>query len=73
MLYYCADASEGRTLTPVLSTTNVIATNIGALYTDAANKTAQWGTLPVAYGGTGMTSNPSMRINLSSTSATNVF
>lgn len=72
-LYYCADASEGRTLTPVLSTTNVIATNIGALYTDAANKTAQWGTLPVVYGGTGMTSNPSMRINLSSTSATNVF
>lgn len=71
-LYYCAD-SNGVILTQVMSTSNVIATRAGALYSSGANQVAQWDTLPVAYGGTGITSNPSMRINLSSTSAANVF
>lgn len=46
-----------------------IATASGALYATAANGAAQFGTLPIAQGGTGRTSAPSMLVNLASTSA----
>lgn len=45
----------------------------GALYATSANGALQWGTLPIAQGGTSMTSNPSLLVNLGSTSAATVF
>lgn len=45
----------------------------GALYATSTNGALQWGTLPVAQGGTGLTSSPSILVNLASTSATNVM
>lgn len=50
-----------------------VATASGALYATAANGAPKFGTLPVAQGGTGLTVNPSMLINLASNSAANVF
>lgn len=50
-----------------------IATASGALYATSANGAAKFGTLPVKQGGTGITSNPSMLVNLASTSADTVF
>lgn len=46
-----------------------IETASGALYATAANGASQFGTLPIAQGGTGRTSAPSMLVNLASTSA----
>ena len=45
----------------------------GAFYATAANGEPKFGTLPVAQGGTGITSNPSMLVNLGSTTADTVF
>lgn len=45
----------------------------GAYYATGDNKMAKFGTLPVAQGGTGVTSNPSMLTDLGSTKAANVF
>lgn len=45
----------------------------GAVYATAANGTIQWGTLPIAQGGTGLTASPSMLVNLGSTTAANVL
>lgn len=50
-----------------------VATGNGALYATSANGAAQFGTLPIGQGGTGVTSNPSMLTNLGSTSAAGVF
>lgn len=45
----------------------------GAFYATSANGSPTFGTLPVAQGGTGLTSNPSMLVNLGSTSAASVL
>ena len=45
----------------------------GAVYATAANGSIQWGTLPIAQGGTGLTASPSMLVNLGSTTAANVL
>lgn len=50
-----------------------VATASGALYATAANGAPKFGTLPVAQGGTGLTANPSMLINLASNSAASVL
>lgn len=49
------------------------ATGNGAFYATAANGAAQFGTLPIAQGGTGMTSSPSMLVNLASNSAASII
>lgn len=49
------------------------ATANGAFYATSENGRPSFGTLPIAQGGTGLTSNPSMLINLASTSAASVF
>lgn len=49
------------------------ATANGAFYATGENKNATFGTLPIAQGGTSITSNPSMLVNLGSTSAASVF
>lgn len=50
-----------------------ISTASGALYATQANGIASFGTLPVAQGGTGVTTNPSMLTNLASTTAANIL
>ena len=45
----------------------------GALYATSANGALQWGTLPIAQGGTSLTSNPSLLVNLGSTDAATIF
>ena len=50
-----------------------VATASGALYATATNGAPKFGTLPVAQGGTGLTANPSMLINLASNSAASVL
>lgn len=45
----------------------------GALYATSAGGNLAWGTLPIAQGGTGLTSSPSMLTNLGSTTADNVL
>ena len=45
----------------------------GAIYTTSSGGAITFGTLPIAQGGTGLTSSPSMLINLSSTTAANVL
>lgn len=50
-----------------------ISSKSGAFYATAANGEPKFGTLPVAQGGTGITSNPSMLVNLGSTTADTVF
>ena len=52
---------------------NNVPTASGAFYATSANGAAQFGTLPVAQGGTGVTANPSMLTNLASTSADDVL
>lgn len=52
---------------------NNIATAKGAFYAESTNGAAKFGTLPVAEGGTGITANPSMLVNLASTSTANIF
>lgn len=49
------------------------ATASGAAYATSANGALTFGTLPVAQGGTGLTSSPSMLINLASTAADNIL
>ena len=49
------------------------ATANGAAYATSANGALTFGTLPIAQGGTGLTSSPSMLTNLGSTSAANVL
>ena len=45
----------------------------GAFYATGANTTPVFGTLPIARGGTGRTSNPKMLVDLASTSTAKVF
>ena len=52
---------------------NNIATADGAFYATAANGTPQFGTLPIAEGGTGLTSSPSLLVDLNSTTAENIL
>lgn len=49
------------------------ATASGAAYATSANGALTFGTLPVAQGGTGLTSSPSILINLASTTAADVL
>lgn len=58
------DGSEEKTI-------NITPSSIGAASTDISSLTS--GTLEIIRGGTGITSNPSMLINLGSTSAASVF
>lgn len=51
------------------SAVNNIATTSGALYATATNGVPKFGTLPIAQGGTGRTTAPSMLVNLASTTA----
>lgn len=51
---------------------NVLTAN-GAFYATAANGAAKFGTLPIAQGGTGLTSSPSLLVNLASTASANVL
>ena len=55
------------------STIKNIASANGAFYATSANGEPKFGTLPVAQGGTGITSNPSLLVNLESTTADTVF
>lgn len=55
------------------SPVNEIIPASGALYATAAGATPTFGTLPISQGGTGLTSSPSMLINLASTTAANVM
>ena len=50
-----------------------MATANGAFYATSAGGAATFGTLPVAQGGTGVTSNPSMLVDLGSTTADDVL
>lgn len=52
---------------------NNISTTNGAFYATSAGGTAQFGTLPIAQGGTGLTTNPSMIVDLNSSNAADVF
>lgn len=52
---------------------NNVSTANGAFYATTNGGAATFGTLPIAQGGTGVTSNPSMLTNLGSTSADNVL
>lgn len=54
-------------------TINNVATVSGALYATSTNGAAKFGILPVAQGGTGLTSNPSMLVDLASTTGYSVF
>lgn len=45
----------------------------GTLYSTSANGALQWGTLPVAQGGTGMTVSPQLQVNLASTSEAGIL
>lgn len=67
-------AQHGIVVGNAANAVNVIgATATGAVYKTAAGNDPTIGTLPVAQGGTGITSNPSMIVNLGSTTADTVF
>ena len=59
--------------TDTAGTFNYISTANGAAYATGSEKFLTFGTLPVAQGGTGLTASPSILINLSSSSASNIM
>ena len=50
-----------------------INSNTGAFYSTSSGGQPQFGTLPIAQGGTGLTASPSMVVNLASTGAANIL